>query len=517
MKGRIIQCSSALLLGIAMAVLLLWANATTPVNAASNTYCVNQTGHGCNIVCGGGCYNSVQDAIDDASSASQIRVAGGTYTETIGTVAVVTKSLSIIGGFDQPCGDGDFSPRFNKTTLDGQSAGSVISITNAGNVSLQYLTVQNGYGADNLPLNYGAGGGIWNETTNLTVSHLEITHNEGGSGVYSYGGGIYSVAPSDSYTVTIEYSKIISNVANTCLSGTPAGNGGGIYILNGNLILKNSFIMDNLGNYFNSDGCGVYLYYLASAEITNNIIKQNCTDGVTIDGVGLFINHGNVLLKDNLIEENVTGSGHGGGLYSQNADIEITGNRILSNTSSWGGGGAAYIVANADAPVTITNNLIAQNESHANGHSCNVFLLGTSNPADKPQVIMVNNTFADNNYGAIAVYDYVNLTMKNNILTNNDVGIYANEPSKMNLLADTNLFFMETDNYTGTNAITGTDPILDTDYHLQDGSPAIDVGLTIPWLNVDLEGVSRPQGTKYDLGAFEFVKEIKIYLPFIKR
>jgi len=233
--------------------------------------------------------------------------------------------------------------------------------------------------------------------------------------------------------------------------------------------------------------------------------------------VGLFINNGNVLLKNNLIEGNVTSSGNGGGLYSQNADIEITGNRILSNTSPWGGGGAMYLLANSNTPVTITNNLIANNESHANMHNCSIFLIGYTNKANAPDVMMANNTIADNDYGAIAVYSYVTLTMKNNILANNDLGIYADTPPSMTLLADTNLFFSETDNYTGTNAITGTNPMLDADYHLQNGSPAMDVGLTIPWLTVDLEGVSRPQGPKYDLGAFEFAQGVKIYLPFVKR
>jgi len=51
------------------------------------------------------------------------------------------------------------------------------------------------------------------------------------------------------------------------------------------------------------------------------------------------------------------------------------------------------------------------------------------------------------------------------------------------------------------------------DYRLQAGSPAIDAcssGLTI-----DLEGVPRPLGDGYDMGAYEYVGPV--YLPLVLR
>jgi parallel beta-helix repeat protein len=41
------------------------------------------------------------------------------------------------------------------------------------------------------------------------------------------------------------------------------------------------------------------------------------------------------------------------------------------------------------------------------------------------------------------------------------------------------------------------------DFHVQDGSPAIDAGATEPEVAVDLDGRPRPQGAAYDAGAFE--------------
>jgi hypothetical protein len=57
---------------------------------------------------------------------------------------------------------------------------------------------------------------------------------------------------------------------------------------------------------------------------------------------------------------------------------------------------------------------------------------------------------------------------------------------------------------------------LTTNYRLGNGSPAIDAGLTIPSLTVDLAGVSRPQGIGYDIGAFEMNNQA-VFLPLIQK
>src|SRR4029077_7745056 len=43
------------------------------------------------------------------------------------------------------------------------------------------------------------------------------------------------------------------------------------------------------------------------------------------------------------------------------------------------------------------------------------------------------------------------------------------------------------------------------DVHLQLGSPAIDVGLTLVDVPIDYDGTLRPQGSRFDIGAFEFM------------
>jgi hypothetical protein len=67
----------------------------------------------------------------------------------------------------------------------------------------------------------------------------------------------------------------------------------------------------------------------------------------------------------------------------------------------------------------------------------------------------------------------------------------------------------------GTNAIH-SDPLLAADYHLRPGSPAVDTGRPISWLTTDLEGNPRPQGSGYDIGAFEGVRW-DVFVPLALR
>ncbi|HSD84488.1 MAG TPA: right-handed parallel beta-helix repeat-containing protein [Anaerolineae bacterium] len=47
-------------------------------------------------------------------------------------------------------------------------------------------------------------------------------------------------------------------------------------------------------------------------------------------------------------------------------------------------------------------------------------------------------------------------------------------------------------------------------YHLKTGSPALDRGTSLPDVPADLEGQPRPQGSGWDIGAFEFQPAIKL-------
>jgi hypothetical protein len=41
--------------------------------------------------------------------------------------------------------------------------------------------------------------------------------------------------------------------------------------------------------------------------------------------------------------------------------------------------------------------------------------------------------------------------------------------------------------------------------YLQTGSPAVDAGLTLTDVPKDYAGTARPQGARFDIGAFEYI------------
>ncbi len=153
---------------------------------------------------------------------------------------------------------------------------------------------------------------------------------------------------------------------------------------------------------------------------------------------------------------------------------------------------------------------------------------------DKPNAKfeIVNVTVDDKlggNYLMYAQYDHpdipIKLTIKNSIFSarGSNSRIFIGRDTQ--LTADHNLFYFpnssivlshSTQDYTKTNINrlgTGNrygDPLFnlpawgsDGDYRLQNGSPAIDSGSSNNAPTIDINGVSRPQGSGYDIGAYE--------------
>src|SRR5262245_14808332 len=141
---------------------------------------------------------------------------------------------------------------------------------------------------------------------------------------------------------------------------------------------------------------------------------------------------------------------------------------------------------------------------------------------------ILNNTFAFTNqnpgkYGAIIIFDRMTVSdsdISNNIFYQvNTAAIYAggSSPSFSNVRASNNIIqngaILIADSGVGTGGLNlinnreNTDPGMvgpaSYDFHLQASSLAIDSGATVP-VPTDHEGRPRPQGSGYDIGAYEF-------------
>jgi len=492
-KGLII----AIVLGLGLALALLWLVGATPARADPGIRYVGTTGSDAGNDCtnpGSPCA-TLQRAIDVAQPDDEIRVAGGAYAR-VGTLAAITRGLSIVGGFAPDFGTQDSAAY--QTVLDAGWGGPVVSMTNAGDVTLLYLTLTRGLGAACPEGQYDCGGGIYAKNTVLHVGQCVITNNVGSRTKSAFGGGVYVGNRYTGLSAELWDNQIVSNTASMASMNWATGWGGGLYLEAGNR--------------------------LEYATVTGNTFERNTasTAGGGQGGAMYLMNYADVsrnLFRDNHASRASGRTGQGAGLYLWGArGVILDANRFLGNVASgagYGHGGAIY--GSARVIMTMTNNLLVGNHASVAGGG---LWLSTWDPSYRVAGTLVNNTLADNDPGAggeaIWIGSYVALTLTNNLIAGHAVGITNTAPASSTIVADTNLLWNTVDPIVGAHSIR-QDPLLTADYHLRLGSPAVDTGLTIPWLTADLDGNPRPQGDQYDVGAFEAAVPRRTCLPLVSR
>jgi hypothetical protein len=139
---------------------------------------------------------------------------------------------------------------------------------------------------------------------------------------------------------------------------------------------------------------------------------------------------------------------------------------------------------------------------------------------------LINNTFYGTTASTVVVYlidgtaNYSNCVIRNNLIvaTKSSIGLiwYSgyNDTTKTdgsgNVVIDHNLFYdaagYNSSNKYGTNNIRANPLLVNpaTDFSLAAGSPAIDAGIATDAPGEDYLGIVRPQGTSYDIGAYEY-------------
>ena len=291
-------------------------------------------------------------------------------------------------------------------------------------------------------------------------------------------------------------------LSNTCsdIANPGAQAGGGFYLYAGEILLNDNLVQGNscIGK---GDAGGAYLVDFVSADLQNNSFLNNDTQRA---GGGLVtIGGGELNLVHNLFQNNHAGtqsnSGSAVGVWLNNSHGIVDGNTFLNNH-----GGEAVDIQDSRG-LTVTNNLIA-----ANDDSLTVTGVGSPGPT-----LLANNTIADNGYSGMELWFTATVDLVNNIISGHDLDIYMDSSSQFT--SDHNIFWNSYESFTSTVDLF-SDPKLDAAYKLKLGSPAIDAGLALPWLEADLEGNPRPVGNGYDIGAFEsdLPPQPRLFLPVIQ-
>ena len=255
----------------------------------------------------------------------------------------------------------------------------------------------------------------------------------------------------------------------------------GIYVSNSSdrPIVRGNHLHGNAraGLHMNGDlsagGDGV----ISGALVENNVIHGNGGGSPVATGGAAGINMDGV--QDSIVRNNLLYDNHATGIvaFQEDGGQGPRGLQILHNTVDQASNGRwALQIFDTAGAILVRNNVLY------NRHPTR----GSLNYGDATDVA---NTDSDYN-----VLERVSPDGDATIFTLAQWQGMGHEPHSVSLGSLASLF---------VNANGG-------DYHLPAGSPAVDRGITLPAVAVDIEGTARPQGSSSDAGSYERVQAVPV-------
>jgi len=240
-------------------------------------------------------------------------------------------------------------------------------------------------------------------------------------------------------------------VTNSTFSGNSAITGGGILNSGHTLTVTNSTFSGNTGTSNTSNGGGIYTAG-GTPTVTNSTFSGNSAS----TGGGIY-NIGGVLIVANSTFSTNSASVNGGAIYNNASGTLVTNSTFSANSASSGGG-----IYNTTGSTTLYNTIVA---GSPNGFNC----------------VQAGGTLTANGFNADTDGSCDNAAQ----LTSAQINLQ--------LLGDNG-------GPTQTMALSA-------------GSPAIDAGDDVNCPTADQRGVTRPQGSHCDIGAYEIeFTDIDVYI-----
>ena len=411
--------------------------------------------------------------IDGSALTPQLSLSGGMVDYKTGVqvfsinagITAQLKSLTITRGYNLTSQKGGGIYNAGSLTV----TDSTLSDNNAAGSDYYWVK---GNDSVSTPLS-AFGGGIYNDGV-LALTNSILSGNKSISHVQSYGGGIYNAG-----VLSVTGGTISGNTIGDEFCGI--GFGGGIYNANKMTVTGSTISANGFGCPGETNNSGGGIYNAGTLTLTNSTLSGNSVEGLAYGG-GIF-NSGTLQVAASTFNGNEV---DGGGGAISNTGVSIVTNSTFFNGFAWASGG----IANAGV-LTLTNSTFAGNFSYAHA--------GTGNDIGNGGSMYFANNILGSEWYAPNYPDCVNRGV---ILSNiNNLVIDGS-------CAKGGIGFVKGDPLLGPLADNGgpTQTLA-----LLPGSPAIDAGddhtcAAAPASNLDQRGISRPQGPRCDIGAYEVVQ-----------
>jgi hypothetical protein len=344
------------------------------------------------------------------------------------------------------------------------------------------------------------------------------------------GGGAHVDFVASASTVATVTDSLFEN--NRCLNSFCEGGGLSVY---GELRAKDTAFLNNLATYagagalvaggsvlerdrFEGNQCvsqttgcaGGGLMSSGFVTATNTIFISNSTPfSGGVGGGGIYARGGNVVIIDGRFENNLSSAG--GGLNVN--QVFITRTRFFNNIAQYAGSGVYAQSA------SIVNSIFANNGD--NGAVLTVVdVAGVAGPVEVLHTTFTNSSLASSSAMEL---DALTANIRDTIVASFTVGIKQFGGAVVS--EDYNLFYGNTLNVTGTISGGAHDVFGDPNfanpalgnYHILSPSAAIDAGVNAG-VSTDLDGLPRPIGAGFDIGAYEYINFTSwVYLPLVRK
>lgn len=332
---------------------------------------------------------TIQLAVDRAAAKgiTNVYVGAGEYTPGNGLSNVNNCGVFITNNNIKLSG--------NKSLLNGQNTiNHIILLQTATNISIDNFIIENG---NNCIQDLSGAGGIYiNQSHYCLITNTTIQNNS----AYHYGGGISIFGNSNTISATISNNSLkfySDNIGDYYY-------GGGLYLSG-----KNNIIYGLINNNKSDQlGGGIFIYG------NNNQIYADVISNSSIgSGGGIFINSASNSCFG-LISDNVSSS-MGSGIFISNNNNNIY-SSTLRNSATLNGGGICIFGNNNLVTSQVLDNISLDNGS-------GLYISGFNNKVSN-SLISGNKVNNDGKYGGgIYVTNASNITIINNVLTNNCSGV----------------------------------------------------------------------------------------------